>query len=228
MKEIDLIKYELHSIEVPPEAVGLTAVEGKCSVDVSKLRSSEMARIQIKNLATGETLGETDVTEGDKELDQARKNGSQVIYATVAIENLLGDIITSFLFGKFKVDPKREFFVNEILNTSHITFATKKTLVLKIVDEIKFFGTASDLNSKRKKDINRKRGAFDRRLKEVMDYRNAFAHGKLKYDSSKGCILQFYSREHDEHVLNDKFWAKIEERYDNVDEELRKILESVQ
>jgi hypothetical protein len=227
MKEIELIKYELHSIDVPPEAIGLHGIEGKCSIDISKLRSSEMARIQVKNLVTGETLGEADVAGGDKELAQARKNGSQVIYATIAIENLLGDIITNYLFGKFKVDPKREFFVNEILNTSHIAFATKKALVLKIIDELKFFGSSSDMNSKRKKDINKKKGDFDRHIVEVMNYRNAFAHGKLRYESNRGCVLQFYSGGHKEHVLDDKFWTKIEEQYDGIEKELRKILKLI-
>ena len=187
-----------------------------------------MARIQIKNLVTGETLGEVNVTEGDKELAQARKNGSQIIYATIVIENQLNDIITNYLFGKFVPNSRRDFFVNDILCTSHITFAAKKALTLKIIDNLKLFGNCSDLDSRRKKVINKKKADFDKLLVKVMNYRNAFAHGKLKYDATKGCVLHYYSGGHKEHVLDDAFWTKIEDEYENIDAVLRNIMELIQ
>ena len=228
MKEIDLIKYESYSINIPPEAIGLQGIEESCSVEISKKRSGKTSKIELKNPITGEIIVESDVVEGDNELTQARKNGSQVIYATIVIENKLNDIIANYLFSEHTPNSKRDFFINEILCTSHITFAAKKALALRIVDDLKFFGNASSRDKRRKNKANTERNNLNKLLKDTMIYRNAFAHGKLKYEAPRGCVLHYYSGEQKKLVLDDVFWMKIEKAYASIDDFLRKIEKSAQ
>ncbi len=229
MKEIDLIKYEVHSIKLPPEAIGLSDIEGECSVEITKKRSSKMTKIEVKDPLTGETVGEAKTAEGDKELTQARKNGSQVIYATIMIESQLNNIIANYLFGNLLPNSKRDFFINNILCTGQITFAAKKTMVLGILDELKFYGNPSPQNSRRKKTANKNKNEFNKLLKDAMEYRNAFAHGKLEYESPTGCVLSYYSGEHKNLVLDDNFWTnKIEKIHARLEVILKDISASIE
>lgn len=224
MKEIDLIKYETHSINFSGEAVGLPYAK-ECSIEFTKKISSEMATMEVVNPDTGQVVGKVNVAYGDNELKQARKNGSQIIYATIVIENQLNDIIANYLFDEFT--PKRDFFVNQILSASHIEYSSKKALVLEILDNLNFFGTASSLNQKRVNNINKKKNEFDKLLKQAMIYRNAFAHGQLKYEESQGCLLQYYSGGHKRFVLNEVFWDKIENEYNSLNATLQDIVKFV-
>ena len=224
MKEIDLLKYDTHSIMLDPQAVGFLDIDGDCSVEISKKRSSEMTKIEIIDLVTSKNLGEIDIAKGKQDLEQARKNGSHVIYATIMVEHKLNDIIASYLFGVITPNPKRDFFLTHILRTNHFTFSAKKALILEIVGKFKLFSCSSNHNSRRKNDANKKRSEFDKLLKNTMLYRNAFAHGKLKHEVPTGCILDYYSGEKKKFVLDDDFWAKVETEYARLDVILQDIV----
>ena len=43
-----------------------------------------------------------------------------------------------------------------------------------------------------------------------MEWRNAFAHGKVLHELNGGFVLQYYSGGHQELVLNDDFFEKVE------------------
>jgi hypothetical protein len=127
------------------------------------------------------------------------------------------------LFGNSLPNPKKDFFLDDILCTNHITFASKRALIMKIVDGIGYFNSSS----KNQKDANKKKQDFDNLLRKVTDYRNAFAHGKLKHEVPTGCILDYYSGGHQEYKLNDEFWTKIENECSDLFTVLRDIINSI-
>lgn len=43
-------------------------------------------------------------------------------------------------------------------------------------------------------------------LSMLILWRNAFAHGQVIHDHNDGCVLKYYSGEHQELVLNDEFF----------------------
>lgn len=60
-----------------------------------------------------------------------------------------------------------------------------------------------------------------------MSYRNAFAHGKLLYESPTGCVLKYFSGKHKKFILDDEFWTKIEREYIQLEAILRDIVKAV-
>lgn len=65
-------------------------------------------------------------------------------------------------------------------------------------------------------------------LKEIIEWRNAFAHGKLIFDSKTGCVLEYYSGHSKKLHLTDKYWDEVELCFkkcnDFLDEVERKLL----
>ena len=214
MKEINVLKYETLSIKLPKIIGADCRIEREeHSIDIDIKRESETATIQLLDRVTNQKIGEIDKIKATAELEQARKNGSQVIYATIMIEHQLNDLIADYLFGNSVPNPKRDFFLDHILCTSHIEFSAKMAWIKKIINKIEFFKDSSVQNAKNRKVANAKMHEFDDLLRRIMNYRNAFAHGKLKYETPTGCVLDYHSGDHKNHNLNDEFWAKLENEY---------------
>lgn len=57
----------------------------------------------------------------------------------------------------------------------------------------------------------KKKNKLQSGLKRVMDWRNAFAHGKVQHDSLHGCLIKYYSGEPRTLKLTDDFWTELEE-----------------
>jgi hypothetical protein len=223
MKAIDLLTHETYSVKLDPKALGYIDADD-LTVDFSIRRMSHMAKIEAINPANGEKIGEIDITKVQQDLVQARKNGGNIIYTTIVIEQKLNEIISKYLFGNDMPNSKRDFFVKNILCTSHIGLAAKKALVFEILDAQEFFEKSVSVNDEQKSSANQKKGEFDKLLKNVMTYRNAFAHGELKHESPTGCILYYHSGRHQSMMLDDEFWTKIEKEYEEVLEYLNKML----
>jgi hypothetical protein len=116
-----------------------------------------------------------------KELEQARVNGGKILYATTTIEHQLDDIILHYFMGVFVYGfDARELFEKEMLQSSLLSFSAKKELAIKIINQIKLL-KGKDKNS------------LQNGLKNIMEWRNGFAHGKLNNHSSNGCYLHYYS-----------------------------------
>lgn len=211
MRAIDLLTHETYSIKLDPKLFGYTDAD-ELTVTFTVKKLSEMAKIEVKHPVTGEVLGELD-TKVKEDLAQVRSNTGNIISTTIVIEQKISDIISSYLFGTFRPNPRRDFFENEILCSSRFSSAAKIPVLLKILDELKFFGDPPANNDKRKKDAKKKAKDFEDLLRKVLEYRNAFAHGELKYESPTGCILSYHSRDHKKCVLNSQFWDKLENRY---------------
>jgi hypothetical protein len=47
-------------------------------------------------------------------------------------------------------------------------------------------------------------------LKKIMDWRNAFAHGKLQHDNKSGCFVRYHSGEQKKLFLTDEYWNEVE------------------
>lgn len=130
--------------------------------------------------------------------EKARTNGGKVLYAATSIEQQLEGLLLRYFMGSFTEDNEpREMFEREILQSSALTYSSKKELTTKIVNELDL------LQGKNK---NRLQSA----LKNIMNWRNAFAHGKVQHDNMLGCSIQYYSGGRQQLKLTDDFWSGLE------------------
>ena len=146
----------------------------------------------------GRTLGSLVVN--DKvwsELATAKKNGGTILYATTSIEQKLESVLLNYFLGpSISFDDQRRMFDREILKSTVLSFSAKKELVVKVINE-------GELLSKKNKP------ALPKCLKDIMEWRNAFAHGKLIHDSKMGCVLEYYSGHNKKLHLTDEYWNEV-------------------
>lgn len=130
-------------------------------------------------------------------LQAAQANGQKIISATLGIEVQLETIITYRVFGKF--GPEVSFFSNHILAADWFAFSSKRRLVLAIVNEGNYLEG---------KDKNR----FEKLLRDVMSYRNAFAHGAI-VEKSDGTYISYFENTQQEKLLSDEYWTQVESTF---------------
>jgi hypothetical protein len=153
---------------------------------------------------------------GTLELSVARRNGGHIIVATTSVEANLEKAIEVYFMGAYEIsDDRRNFFVTEILQTNSLTFHAKKQLFTKIVN------STEALKGKDKSRVGSS-------LKNVMDWRNMFAHGKLIHEAKRGCVLQFYSGQPREQVLDEEFWSSVENEFGKVIELMAKVQSNIE
>lgn len=171
-----------------------------------------------KKLASGKTtripLGTIDFGVSGKDLDQARVNGGLVIWSAICLEEKLESIITKFVFSSLEDVQEhkgRDFFSDRIIKDDHFSYALKKGLVVDIVNN------ESLLESREKDELSKA-------LKDVMDYRNAFAHGDIMYEADKGCVLSYWKTGSKNDVLSEEYWEKLESGFKRAHELIDKVL----
>lgn len=153
---------------------------------------SEKGKSHIESIDLGKQ------SKGHKEMEVARENGAQILYATTGIEKKCEDVISMYLFGPaLGPNERRDLFVNELLQSSSLTFAFKKELARKII-------TKCDLLK------GKNRNSLQGNLKKIMDWRNAFAHGHLVYNNKFGCSLSYFSSSPQSLKLDDDYWSTVE------------------
>ena len=146
-------------------------------------------------------LGTMDANEANKTLEEVRVNVGIVIYSTTSIEQKMERLVADYLFGiMYGPNPYRQFFSNEIVQSSAFSYSFKKELVRKIA-EAEGFVTGKD------------KDGLSRSLKKIMDYRNAFAHGSYRYEQGTGVYVSYYQSEKKSDLLNDDYWTKLEEDF---------------
>lgn len=161
-------------------------------------------------------LGEIINPDISETIEQARINGGKVLYATTSIEHQLENLLLIYFMGPFiKHDNRRDMFEREILQSSAISYKSKKELVSKIINE-------NDLLQGKKK--NKLQGY----LKKIMEWRNAFAHGKVQHDNLHGCYVKYYSGTIKELILNDSFWTELEKTFKNCSEMIKEAQLSIE
>jgi hypothetical protein len=139
-----------------------------------------------------------------KNLQAAQANGQKIISATLGIEVQLETIITYHVFGKF--GPEVAFFSNHILAADWFSFSSKRKLVLTIVKE---------RNCLKGENKNR----FEKLLRDIMSYRNAFAHGAI-VEKSDGTYISYFENTQQERLLSDDYWTQVENIFQEALEKL--------
>jgi hypothetical protein len=147
-------------------------------------------------------LGDLVTPEKIEEINNtARLNGGKILYATSSIDKMVERILVRYFIGPFKGhDERRVIFENDVIQSSSFSYSFKKELIKKIVNKHDL------LKGKQKNNINGY-------LKNIMSWRNAFAHGHIKYNSPKGCLIEYYSGHKKELYLTDEFWGEVEKTY---------------
>lgn len=160
-------------------------------------------------------LGTIDMADKAKDIEVVRRNGGKILYATTSIEKKLEQIISGYMFGLFlREHPERSFFENEILGSSNIGFSFKKELVKTLVNQNQF------LKGKDKHELERK-------LSDIVKWRNAFAHGSLQYDNVHGNFLNYYSNGHKKIMLNDSFWDEVIQTFTECEKTLNDLCNQI-
>lgn len=140
----------------------------------------------------------------------ARHNGGKVLYATTSIEQKMESILLDYFMGSFDgTNDRRVLFEREVLQSSALSYNAKRSLITKVVNDQNLLD-------------GRDKGSLQGLLKKVMDWRNAFAHGKVQHDSRAGCFIKYYSGEPKTLALTEAFWDEVEKAYADCDRLLDK------
>ncbi len=179
------------------------------NIDMSKA-------VDIGNGVMGIPLGSVVDSEISAITEKARLNGGKVLYATTSIEQQMESILLRYFMGPFEAgSEKREIFEKEILQSSALSYSAKKHLVSKVVN------THSLLNGKSKNKLQSY-------LKKIMEWRNAFAHGKVQHDNMCGCFIKHYSGGPKTLNLTDEFWEELEKTFKECSELLKQSLQKTE
>ncbi len=116
--------------------------------------------------------------------------------------------------GSSHDSDKNYFFKHEVLESSSFSFSFKKETVLKIINE------TGALKGKNK-------DKFQKYLKDIMCWRNAFAHGTLGYDGAKGCFVDYYQGKQQKEYLNDGFWKECEDTFNKSHECINTVIHNL-
>ena len=137
--------------------------------------------------------------------EAARRNGGKVLYATTSIEQKMEYILLDYFMGPFcGHNDKRVMFEAEILQSSALSYRAKKDLFTKVVNQSELLP-------------GNKRNVVQGHLKKIMEWRNAFAHGKIKHDTKAGCSVTYYSGHPRTLFLTDEYWDEVERCFKECD-----------
>lgn len=154
--------------------------------------------VEMKNGQFKVPLGDMVNESISETTEKARINGGKVLYATTSIEQQLESLLLRYFMGPFiKHDERRVIFERNILQSSALSYSSKKELVSKIINE------ADLLQGKKKNKLQ----SF---LKKIMEWRNAFAHGKVQHDNIQGCFIKYYAGDSKQLKLTDDFLSDLE------------------
>lgn len=165
----------------------------------------------LKDLASGKIdkipLGTIDFGTSGKDLNQSRANGGMVIWSATCLEEKLDSLIIRFIFSceDSQHQEGKQFFTTRIMKSDHLSYAAKKSLIVDIVNR------ESLLEGRDKADI-------EKALKDVMDFRNAFAHGEVIFEEDKGCVLSYWRGGPKRDVLSEEYWSKLESIFNRADQ----------
>ena len=126
------------------------------------------------------------------------KNGSELITATIMLEDRMIEAVGKLLFPKDSdIQLQRDFFTQEVMSTSDFSFAFKRKVFTRLLER------TEAIDAGKIKEL--KAG-----LNKVMEWRNAFTHGKIVHDHNGGFVLCYYCGGRKELVLDDAFFEQVE------------------
>ena len=179
------------------------------AIDLHNIKQEQL--VDLGNGQMGVSFGQLVNDEISHNMVQARKNGGEILYATTSIEQQIEGILLVYFMGEI-VGPnsKRELFEREVLQSTALSLSAKKDLLSKIVNE-------ENLIKRKVKD------KLQKQLKDILTWRNAFAHGKIEHNTSIGCLLKYYSGSIKKLELNDEFWGLVEGTFTECSANLKEI-----
>ena len=127
------------------------------------------------------------------------ENRNKVIGAGLFVERELEAIIVFYLFPGADLNDKKDFFSAEILRSDAVAFSHKKRLILSLVSQQKWLEGEA-------------RSSFDRYLKKVISFRNAFAHGDIIVRDSVA-FVEFFEGGKKKVELSDAYWSDLESTF---------------
>lgn len=125
---------------------------------------------------------------------EARRNKEKILNASLTIENELAFIISHYFFGRSH--QKKDAFEALILNSDWCSFAAKRKLIAHIIEEQLLL-------------VGQEKSDFEKQLRNVMSYRNAFAHGIIRSDGVK-VWLSFFEGKPRQQELTDEYLTVVE------------------
>jgi hypothetical protein len=163
----------------------------------------------------GIPLGNVVDTQAFEQMRIARANGGKIVHAAIEIENQLGAVLLTYFMGPFVGrDERRDMFEREILQSSVLSYSAKKELFSKAVNSGGLLA-------------GKKKSAAQSHLKKIMEWRNAFAHGKIQHDNPTGCFVRFHSGEQRHIFLTDDYWDDVEETFGQCSKLLKEALDTL-
>lgn len=183
MREINLPITQTYSITFEP-----TMFDPSKAVDVGNGRRV----IPLGNVVDADIIAT---------IETARRNGGKILYATTSIEQTLESILLKYFMGPFVGhDDRRVMFEHEVLQSSALSYRTKKELVTKIINNKALLA-------------GKKKSTVQGHLTTIMEWRNAFAHGKITHDTKRGCFVSYYSGASKTITLANEYWDEVEKTF---------------
>jgi hypothetical protein len=164
----------------------------------------------LKDLASGKIdripLGTIDVGVSGKELNHARSNGGMVIWSATCLEEKLDSLIIQFVFSSDDSRNQRgkQFFMSKIIKSDYLSYVAKKSIVVDIVNNESLLE-------------GREKHRLEKALKDVMDFRNAFAHGDVTFEEDNGCVLSYWRGGPKRDILSEEYWDRLEDTFKSAD-----------
>ncbi len=174
-----------------------------------------MRKLQLpgfhRDESAGPSLSASDPVTWQKNIDLARENGSNMIFSATSVENLLEEIITSYLFD---VDDQAQmdFFRATILEAHFFSFHSKWKVFREILDLLREEGF---LESRERKEIARN-------TSRIIAYRNAFAHGDI-FRRNEVLYIRYFKGGVQEDELDETYWAEVEQVFTATVPRLREL-----
>lgn len=167
----------------------------------------------------GRLVGEMTAEESHKanqDTETARKNGGKILYATTSIEQQMEEVLLHYFIGPFVGhNPKRDLFEREVLQSTALNYHSKKELISKVMNDENLLDGS-------------KKNRLQKLLKNIMIWRNAFAHGKIYYDTKTGCVIKFYSGEQKKLSLTNEYWDEVTTSFAECSSLLGELLKKLQ
>ncbi len=131
------------------------------------------------------------------QIHQAQENGNKIILAAVAIEQQLETVILMKIAPTD--EPSLSFFTDYILSSESVGLSFKRKLVLNIINQHSLLSGAEKEH-------------FEKILRNVITWRNAFAHGEVAQKGLDTYIT--YSQDGPREILlSDDYWTSVESTF---------------
>lgn len=155
-----------------------------------------MKRIRVNHITRLDVSPGHDICTDDvRELSsEARRNKLEILEGALTVEAYLAKMISHFFF---RPDGDKKLIFDEIvINSDWCSFSAKRKLFSYIINRENLLQGAD-------------KERFDKCLRKVMSFRNAFAHGKL---SSNGKVvwLSYFEGGNHKQELTDQYLAAVE------------------